>query len=59
MVFYVARGTVIETDGALYEEDRLAPHLRFKRGNIAALQNLLPDPTVELQANIKMQGLQI
>ena len=41
-LFYVARGTVIEADGKLYQNDAMAPHLRFKRGNIACLQNILP-----------------
>lgn len=41
-IFYIARGTVVESDGHLYEVDKLAPHIRFKRGNIACLQNLLP-----------------
>ena len=41
-VIYVARGTVVEKDGDY--DDFNAKQLRFKRGRIACLQNLLPDP---------------
>jgi hypothetical protein len=41
MVIFVARGIVIEKIGAL--DDPFAPSLKFKRGTIACLQNLLPD----------------
>lgn len=40
LIFFVARGMVIEKDGDI--DDFLIPSLKFHRGNIACLQNLLP-----------------
>lgn len=40
-VLYVARGTIVEKDGVL--GDAFVPTIKFKKGNIACLQNLLPD----------------
>jgi hypothetical protein len=39
-ILFVARGNIVEKDGEL--EARHEPHLRYKRGNYAGLQNLLP-----------------
>lgn len=39
-VLFVARGTVIEKDGSY---DDIIYELKHKRGNIACLQNLLPN----------------
>lgn len=39
-VLFVARGTVIEKDGV---HDDIIYELKHKRGNIACLQNLLPN----------------
>jgi hypothetical protein len=44
-VLYVARGTIVEKDGVL--GDGFVPTLKFKKGNIACLQNLLPDMETE------------
>lgn len=40
-IVYVARGVCIEKDGEY--EDQLIPHLKFHKGEIACLQNLLPN----------------
>ena len=38
-VLFIARGNVIEKDGSMQGEleEKLEPHLRFKRGNFACL----------------------
>lgn len=46
-ILYVARGVIIEKDGDL--DDFLIPQLKFQRGNIACLQNLLPYSESDLQ----------
>lgn len=38
-IYYVARGIVIEKNGTL--DNRLAPQIKFNRGQIVALQNML------------------
>ena len=40
-VLYVARGNVVEKDGVL--SDPFVPSIKFNKGNIACLQNLLPN----------------
>jgi hypothetical protein len=40
-VLYVARGTIVEKDGVL--GDSFVPTIKFNKGNIACLQNLLPN----------------
>jgi len=46
-IIYVARGMVVEKNGEL--EDFLVPQLKFTKGMIAGLQNLLPDCESEEQ----------
>ena len=43
-VLFVARGNVIEKDGELVGDidNKIEPQMRFKLGNFACLQNLLP-----------------
>lgn len=39
-VFFVARGMIIEKNGQL--DDHQVPQIKFNKGDIACLQNLLP-----------------
>lgn len=54
-VIYVARGTVLEQDGGF--DDLFTRSLRYKRGRIACLQNLLPNvEKLDLQSDLYCHG---
>jgi hypothetical protein len=40
-IVYICRGILLEKDGDI--DDLYTPAIKFKRGSIACLQNLLPD----------------